>query len=69
MPCAIGSASSPGFMSGSWRHDAQSALIVSEVHLKVEAGTYAGSELFYLSEGELVVCVKLAHVVGDHESG
>ena len=56
-------------MSGSWRHDAQSALIVSEVHLKVEAGTYAGSELFYLSEGELVVCVKLAHVVGDHESG
>ena len=56
-------------MGWSWRHDAQSALIVSEVHLEVEAGRHAGSELFYLPEGELVVCVKLAHVVGDHESG
>ena len=51
MPSAIGSASALGFMSWGRRHDAQSALIVSKMHLKVEARTYAGSELFYLPEG------------------
>ena len=51
MSSAVGSASALGFMNWGGRHDAQSALIVSEVHLKVEAGRHAGSELFYLPEG------------------